>query len=186
MIVPGFHDSHVHPISAGIGLGECDLSELSDIGALTDSIARCADRNPKAPWVRGSGWALPLFARANPSRRLLDSLVPDRPAYFSAADGHSAWVNSRALAAAGITRRTRDHRDGRIERDARGEPSGTLRESATELMSKALPPYSPEERVAALRRGLIEAGRVGITSMYETSASSPSSPRMPSSIAPER
>ena len=170
MILPGFHDSHVHPISGGIGLGECDLSELPDVRSVTDSISRCAARSLKAPWVRGNGWELPVFPGANPSRQLLDSVVPDRPAYFAAADGHSAWVNSRALAAAGIARMTRDPRGGRIERNARGEPTGTLRERAIELMDSALPPYTPEERIAGLRRALGEAARLGITSLYEANA----------------
>ena len=78
----------------------------------------------------GRGWQLPLFPDGNPSKTLLDRLVPDRPALLWAADGHSAWANSRALALAGVTRDTPDPPNGRIERDARGEPSGTLRESA--------------------------------------------------------
>jgi predicted amidohydrolase YtcJ len=172
MILPGFHDSHVHPVSSGIELGECNLSELAPLRALTDSIASCA-RATRGPWVRGAGWALPLFPAANPSRALLDSLVPDRPAYFTAADGHSAWVNSRALTAAGISRTTPDPPGGRIERDRRGEPSGTLRESAIELAATALPPYSREDHIAGLRRALARAARLGITSMYEASAREP-------------
>jgi predicted amidohydrolase YtcJ len=172
MILPGFHDSHVHPITAGIELGECSLSELAELRDVTDSIARCAAQR-RGQWVRGGGWALPLFPDANPSRQLLDRLVPNQPAYLTAADGHSAWVNSRALAAAGISRATRDPKGGRIERDARGEPSGTLRESAMALMAAVLPPYTREERIAGLRRALAEAAQVGITSMYEASALEP-------------
>jgi predicted amidohydrolase YtcJ len=173
MVLPGFHDSHVHPIESGIDLGECQLADLPGLRAVTDSIRAYAAQHPEAAWIRGSGWALPLFPRANPSRQLLDSLVPDRPALFFAADGHSAWVNSRALAAAGITRETPDPPRGRIERDASGEPSGTLRESAVSLMSKAVPPRTHAEQVAGLRRALAEAARVGITSMYEASAHEP-------------
>jgi predicted amidohydrolase YtcJ len=172
MILPGFHDSHVHPISSGMELGECNLSELTELRAVTDSIARCA-AGTKSGWVRGGGWALPLFPAGNPSRQLLDSLVPGRPAYLTAADGHSAWVNSRALAAAGISRATRDPVGGRIERDARGQPSGTLRESATALMNAALPRRTREERVVGLRRALARAAELGITSMYEASAEEP-------------
>lgn len=170
MVLPGFHDSHVHPIESGIDLGECQLPDVPNRRAITDSIRACAAQHPEAPWVRGAGWGLPLFRNANPSRHLLDSLVPDRPAFLVAADGHSAWANSKALAAAGITRETPDPPRGRIERDASGAPSGTLREAAVGLMSKALPPRTHEEQVAGLRRALAEAARLGITSMYEASA----------------
>jgi predicted amidohydrolase YtcJ len=170
MVLPGFHDSHVHPIESGIDLGECQLAELPDLRAVTDSIRAYAAQHPEATWIRGAGWALPLFPNANPSRHLLDSLVPDRPAFLVAADGHSAWANSKALAAAGITRETPDPPRGRIERDASGAPSGTLREAAVGLMDKALPPRTHEEQVAGLRRALAEAARVGITSMYEANA----------------
>lgn len=170
MVLPGFHDSHVHPIESGIDLGECQLADLPDLRAVTDSIRAYAAQHPEAAWIRGAGWALPLFPKANPSRHLLDSLVPDRPAFLVAADGHSAWANSKALAAAGITRETPDPPRGRIERDASGAPSGTLREAAVGLMSKALPPRTHEEQLTGLRRALAEAARVGITSLYEANA----------------
>jgi predicted amidohydrolase YtcJ len=170
LLLPGFHDSHVHPVSSGIDLGECQLTDLPNLRAVTDAITRYAADHPDAKWIRGSGWALPLFPKANPSRRLLDSLVPDRPALLVAADGHSAWANTKALAAGGVTRATKDPPRGRIERDPSGEPSGTLRESAIGLVSKAIPPYTRDDYVAGLRRALVEAAKFGITSMYEASA----------------
>jgi hypothetical protein len=135
-------------------------------------IGSCAKAHPELKWIRGAGWQLPIFPEANPRRELLDSLVPDRPAFFESADGHSAWVNSRALALAGITRDTKDPPNGRIERDPRtGEPSGTLRESAKSLVEDSLPPYTAEERLAGLRRALVVANRAGLTSLYEAHAS---------------
>jgi predicted amidohydrolase YtcJ len=103
MLLPGFHDSHVHPVTGGVAHLGCQLSDDTTRAAVVEHIARCARDHPDAAWVRGSGWQLPVFPDANPSRALLDSLVPNRPAFFESADGHSAWVNSRALAAAGIT-----------------------------------------------------------------------------------
>ena len=102
----------------------------------------------------GTDGSLPVFPNANPSRALLDSLVPDRPAYVRAADGHSAWVNSRALALAHVTARTRNPPDGRIERDAAGNPSGTLREGAADLVAALLPKTTAEERVEGLERAV--------------------------------
>ncbi len=122
-------------------------------------------------WVEGGGWELPVFPDANPDKARLDALVPDRPALLTSADGHSAWANSRALAAAGITRATPDPRHGRIERDARtGEPSGTLRESAVALVARVAPPPSSTELAEALGSGLAELARYGVVCAHEANA----------------
>ncbi len=170
MVLPGFHDTHVHP-AGGIAMTECNLDGL-DRAAILDSIGRCARNAPDASWIRGRGWELPAFPGGNPRREWLDALVPDRPAHFRAADGHSSWVNSRALALARITRDTPDPANGRIERDPRtGEPSGTLRESAMDLVSRHLPPYTPEERRQGLLRALALANSLGITTLHDASTS---------------
>lgn len=172
MVLPGFHDSHVHPVSSGIELGECNLNEAETEAAILETIGRYAQENPSTPWIRGAGWQLPLFPDAGPSKSLLDKIVPNRPVFLSAADGHSAWVNSRALELAGITAKTSDPPRGRIERDPQtGEPTGTLREAATELVSKHLPAYTAEDYIQGLRRGLEMANRAGITSLQEANAS---------------
>ena len=118
-----------------------------------------------------AGWQLPVFPDGNPRREWLDTVVPDRPVYLSAADGHSAWVNSKALELAGVTRDTKDPVNGRIERDpATGEPSGTLRESAADLVARHLPPRTQAEIQAGIRRALAMANALGITSVHEASA----------------
>lgn len=170
MVLPGFNDSHSHPLSAGLELGECNLYDATTVAEIEGLIRACAVANPALPWIRGNGWALPVFLDANPTRQLLDRLVPNRPAFFYAADGHSAWVNSRAFLLAGVTKETRDPPNGRIERDARGEPNGTLREGAIGVVAKHLPPYTPEMRIGAARRGLAEANKFGITSITDADA----------------
>jgi predicted amidohydrolase YtcJ len=172
MLLPAFHDSHVHPVTAGVRLGECALDDLTTPAQVADSIAKCAKAHPNEPWFLGHGWQLPVFPHANPGRALLDSLVPDRPAYVRAADGHSAWVNSRALALAHIAAYTRDPVNGRIERDAAGNPSGTLREEAAELVSALLPKVTAEQRVAGLERAVRLASSFGIVGLQEASADS--------------
>ncbi|MFN0182107.1 MAG: amidohydrolase [Gemmatimonadales bacterium] len=168
MILPGFVDTHVHP-RGGLSLTECQFDNLTSAAAIVDSVARCAANAPNAAWIRGRGWALPVFPGGNPHRRLLDAVVPDRPVYLSAADGHSAWVNSKALALAGITRTTADPPKGRIERDAAGEPTGTLRETAMNLFDRLLPPPSMAERKAGLIRALRLANEFGIVSLHDAS-----------------
>lgn len=170
MLLPGFHDSHVHPVSGGIEALECDLHGLDSVDAVLGAIRAYAAKHPEAKWIRGGGWDLPLFPNGNPSKTLLDSVVPGRPALLAASDGHSAWANSRALAIAGITRATQDPAHGRIERDVSGEPSGTLREDAVELVARHLPKYTAREREDGLRKGLGVANGFGLTSLQEASA----------------
>ena len=171
MVLPGFHDAHVHLLVGGVELGECALFTLATPAAIADSIEACVAARPDATWARGAGWELTAFPGANPSKELLDRIVGDRPAIFDAADGHSAWANSKALVLAGITRDTPDPPDGRIERDPRsGEPSGTLRESAMALVSDLLPERTDAELAAGLDRAQRLANRAGITSAFEALA----------------
>jgi predicted amidohydrolase YtcJ len=171
MVLPGFVDSHAHPYSGTERL-ECDLSGDSTVAQLHDSIRRCAVARPRAAWLRGTGWQLPVFPDANPLRQQLDSLVSDRPAFLVAADGHSAWVNSAALGRAGITAATPDPANGRIERDERGNPSGTLRESAMDLVARLIPPYTAEDHVRGFQAAFAEAVGFGITAMVDADADS--------------
>jgi predicted amidohydrolase YtcJ len=171
MLLPGFQDTHAHPLSGGLEMGECNLYDAETPEQIEGAIRAFATSHPDLAWIRGNGWQLPVFPDAHPRKELLDRAVPDRPAFFYAADGHSAWVNSKALALAGVTRATRDPPHGRIERDpATGEPTGTLRESAMGLVAAHLPSYSLEDRVGAVRRALAEANRVGITSITDADA----------------
>jgi predicted amidohydrolase YtcJ len=171
MVLPGFHDAHVHPVTSGIELGQCNLSGLPTQDAVLKAILDCV---PDGEWIVGGGWDLTLFPEGNPQSTTLDAVVPDRPVYLSSADVHSAWVNSRALELAGISAATPDPPNGRIERDPNTKkPSGTLRESATALVSRHLPPLALNDYVEGLRRGLAVANRFGITSLVETTGTSP-------------
>jgi len=170
MVLPAFQDSHIHLVSGGIDLGQCILNDLKSRDEVYARIREYAARNPGKDWIVGRGWELPLFPAANPSKEDLDRLVPDRPALMTAADGHSAWVNSRALAVAGITRATPDPKDGRIERDPRtGEPSGTLREGAADLVERHIPEPTAEDYLEGLRKGMALANRFGITAIIDAS-----------------
>ncbi len=171
MLLPGFVDAHVHPISGGLELLQCDLHDLASVDALLAKVRQCADAQRDAPWVVGGGWELPLFPGSGPDRRLLDPIVADRPVALAASDGHSLWVNSKALALAGITGATPDPPSGRIERDREtGEPSGTLRESATALVWDRIPRPSAAELAAALALAAELAHRFGITTWVDAAA----------------
>jgi len=170
-VLPGFHDTHVHPVSGGLELGDCDLNPAETRTDVIAIVTECEARSPEGAWVRGGGWQLPLFPGGAPTRALLDSLVGDRPAYLTSADAHSAWVNTRALEAAGVTAATRDPPpDGIIVRLPDNSPQGTLRESAMTLVGRLVPAYTPAEVRAGLRRGLEMAASFGITTLHEANA----------------
>jgi predicted amidohydrolase YtcJ len=165
MILPGFQDAHIHPVMSGVEINQCDLSTAADRDGLFAVIRDCAARQ-EGEWLLGSGWALPIFPDANPRAEWLEELAPGRPAYLVAADGHSAWVSRAALERAGIDAATADPPRGRIERDpGSGEPTGTLRESATDLVGAHIPDASIEERLRGLERAqesLLAAGVVAV------------------------
>jgi hypothetical protein len=162
----------VHPISAGLEIARCSLPSTLDVAAIEARIRECAaTREESTAWFLGGGWELTAFPAGNPRAERLDALVPDRPALLWSADGHSAWANTRALRDAGITADTADPPTGRIERDARtGQPSGTLRESAIDLVARAAPPATPDEVRSAATLGLRALARVGVVCAHEANA----------------
>jgi predicted amidohydrolase YtcJ len=171
LVTPGFIDSHAHP-NSGVELNACDLTNDSTPDGVLATVRTCAQADPNVRWIRGTGWQLPVFREGSPTASMLDEAVADRPAYLTAADGHSAWVNSRAIELAGLTSTTPDPVDGRIERDGRGTPSGTLRESAMLLVSRLLPPFTREENIAAFTAALEMASSFGITALTDANADS--------------
>ena len=168
MVLPGFHDSHVHPIGAGMSLALCDLSAMDTVDAIVAKVKQCRDEQTGSDWIVGSGWDLSLFPEANPKKDVLDAVSAERPIVLAGADGHSTWVNSKALMAAHIDKATPNPPKGVIERDPKtGEPSGVLRESAQGLVRAVVPPPSPAAREAGLQRALAVLNGFGITSFID-------------------
>lgn len=167
-VLPGFNDSHAHLISGGLSLDHVSLAEAQTIDDIKDTIRVWSEAHPEREWITGRGWYYQPFNGAMPTRQLLDALVPDRPAYLIAYDGHTGWANTMALKAAGITRRTKSPANGTIVKDPRtGEPSGALKEAAMALMAAAAPKPTDEDRLAAIRAAMDEAHRFGITSVQD-------------------
>jgi hypothetical protein len=164
-VLPGFNDSHLHLLSGGLALDQVSLQDASSLDEVKETLKAWADANPGHAWIRGRGWMYAPFPNGLPTRQLLDQLVPDRPAYLVSYDGHTGWANTAALEAAGISRGTANPANGVIVKDARGEPTGALKEAAMALMSQALPVPTRDEKLSALRAAMVEANRVGITSV---------------------
>jgi predicted amidohydrolase YtcJ len=149
-LLPGFIDAHAHPVFAGRQLRECDLRQATNAAGYLELIAAYARAHPDQEWITGGGWSMDAFPGGRPDRQTLDAVVSDRPVYLPNRDGHGAWVNTRALELAGISTATPDPADGRIERDASGQPMGTLQEGATTLVSRLLPGVSESDWYEAL------------------------------------
>ncbi|MBO0777037.1 MAG: amidohydrolase, partial [Actinobacteria bacterium] len=126
-----------------------------------------ARQQPDAGWITGGGWSMDVFPGGMPRKDDLDQVVSDRPVFLANRDHHAAWANSRALAMAGIGARTPDPADGRIERDASGEPTGTLQEGAMNLVARLVPPPTLEEQVAGILEGQRYLHALGVTSWQE-------------------
>lgn len=166
-LLPGFQDAHVHALYGGLMARGCNLHELSNQDAYLGAVAAHAARHPEREWLTGDGWRYAPFPGGVPRRELLDRVVPDRPVFLTAYDGHSAWVNTRALEVAGVTAETADPPYGRIERDPDGTPAGLLSEAAQGLVQLLIPEPTPAELVEALLLGQRHLHELGITAWQD-------------------
>jgi predicted amidohydrolase YtcJ len=168
-VVPGFNDSHVHFLSGSLSLTELDLGGATTLEEVQRRIRDFAAKNPSVAWIRGRGWNYGAFPGGQPTRAQLDAALPDRPATLVCFDGHSSWVNSKALEAAAITKATADPANGVISRTPAGEPDGLLKESAQQLVRTVMPPITRDEQRKALRAGIARAHQFGVTSVQNAS-----------------
>ncbi|MEU0430764.1 amidohydrolase [Streptomyces sp. NPDC006290] len=167
LLLPGFQDAHVHPVPAGLELTQCDLTGAKTAKDTVAAVRAYADAHPEREWITGGGWSMEAFAGGTPTKELLDAVVPDRPVYLPNRDHHGAWVNSRALELAGVTRDTPDPADGRFERDASGEPTGMLQEGAMQWVGRLTPAATPADRLAALLHAQRHLHALGITAWQD-------------------
>jgi len=167
MLLPGFQDAHAHPVWGGLDMLRCDLAEYATAAEYLDAIGRFTASHPEDAWILGGGWQMSAFPGGTPTAAALDAATGDRPAFFPNRDGHGAWVNTAALRLAGIDRDTPDPADGRIERDAAGEPSGTLHEGAMGLVNRLLPEEPLERLTEALLVGQRYLHSYGITAWQD-------------------
>ena len=163
LVIPGFQDAHAHPAQGGMERRRCDLSVHSTREDYLAAIRRYADDHPEVEWITGAGWTLDAFPGGSPRREDLDAIAPGRPVLLTNRDHHGAWANSRALELAGLDSGTPDPRDGRIDRDADGAPSGMLHEGAMALVARLIPDPSHAEQVTALLEAQAYLHSLGIT-----------------------
>ncbi len=166
MALPGFHDAHVHPTMGGYALLGCALDNESTVADIISKVTACANEKEDG-WLEGHAFDLALFGQDGPNKNLLDKIDTKRPIILWASDGHNAWANSRALDLAGISAQTMDPPLGVIERNPDGEPSGTLRETAQEMIRAVIPAPTLESNIKALNAGIRHLNTLGITSFID-------------------
>jgi len=171
-VVPGFNDCHCHILAYGLDLSAADLSpeRAPDIPALIAQLRRWAEEHPECEWITGSFYDQNrMMERRHPTRHDLDRVSTEKPVFIEHTSKHGGVANSVALRIAGITRETPDPPGGTIERDAQGEPTGVLLESAVDLVTKHQPPLSHARRVRAVHLAAQAMAEKGITSAADAS-----------------
>ncbi len=169
MLLPGFVESHIHTTLA-LFAGGADLQSDS-VDEVLGRLKTWADAHPEAKVIQGFGWRYPLFPTTGPTKEALDKLFPDKPVLLIAIDVHSAWVNSKALAMAGVNAKTPDPAPGvsYFQRDLKtNEPTGWVVETLAEqqILAKLNPP-TPEAVMAAAGESLQKFAAAGITAAFD-------------------
>ncbi len=167
--VPGIHDMHVHGLFAGLEQTQCGFPQAAAPEAIRDRVAVCVKAAQPGDWVAGGNWVAAVFKPGEQTKAFLDAVSPNNPVILSDESHHSIWVNSLALEAAGINRDTLNPPGGIIERDASGEATGLLRETATNLVESIIPRPSEAARRAALELSTGQMLSFGITTFLDAS-----------------
>lgn len=169
VVLPGFHDAHLHLTQHGLELSRLDLSTTRSVAEGVARLGERARETPAGAWVLASGFALQRWGAATlgaDALALLDEATGDRPVLARSQDHHSAWVNSAALLRAGVGTHSSDPASGTIVRDEHGAPTGLLLERAQELVSVCVPaPGGPVIR-AALAAAAADLARRGVTTVH--------------------
>lgn len=166
MLVPGFHDAHVHFIEGGSRLASVQLRDARTPAEFIARIKAFAATVPRGAWITGGDWDHERWGGELPTRGWIDSVTPETPVWVNRLDGHMSLANGAALRAAGVGRGTGAVPGGTIVRDASGEPTGILKDNASALVDVHVPPASTAESDRALAAAMRYVAAQGVTSVH--------------------
>jgi predicted amidohydrolase YtcJ len=166
VIIPGLTDAHIHLEQYALGLQKVDC-ETSTRAECLERVAERARSIPEGTWVLGHGWNQNGWEQGFGTAADLDAVAPGHPVYLTAKSLHAGWANTAALRLAKIGAATPDPPDGRLGRDARGEPNGILFETAMELVANAIPEPSVEQVAQSIQGALPVLWRMGLTGVHD-------------------
>jgi predicted amidohydrolase YtcJ len=170
LVLPGLIDSHFHLLEGARGLRDAQLGDAASIEDVQRTVRAFAAAHPDRDWVTGRGWRYGVFPPgAAPHRSPLDAIVPDRPCYLIAFDGHTAWANTVALERAGLLLGPADSPAyGGVVMGDDGTATGELREPpAMDPVRRLIPPPTPDEDAALVGQALAMCASFGITSVHD-------------------
>ena len=163
-LAPAPGDGHAHPVLGALESAGPKVRAASDVQGILDAVAEWKAANPSATWIVGGSYDATFAPGGSFDARWLDEATGDTPTILRAWDYHTAWVNTAALKAGGITADTPDPELGRIVRREDGTPLGTLQEAAANnFLAEVAPPFSLEQRVNAIEQATREYAELGMT-----------------------
>jgi predicted amidohydrolase YtcJ len=167
-MLPGLIDAHGHVLGLGQERMQADLRGVASLTEALDRVRTFAAANPDQRWVIGRGWNQVLWRENRfPTARDIDGVIADRPVVLTRIDGHAIWANSAAMKIAGVTSATKDPDGGQIVRDAAGQPTGVLVDTAAALVERHIPQPSDAEVKRALGAAMHELARLGLTGVHD-------------------
>ena len=167
-IVPGLADAHGHLLELGFSLRVVDLTGTKSYDEVIARVVARAKTTAPGAWIQGHGWDQNRWGDTRfPTQEALSRAIPDHPVVLERVDGHALLANARAMAAAGITRATKDPAGGRIVRLPDGSPSGVFVDNAQSLIERVVPRPTRDEVKSALIAGAADANRWGLVSVHD-------------------
>ncbi|MBT2715861.1 amidohydrolase [Bacillus sp. ISL-57] len=168
LIMPGFHDFHLHIMFSALSLTSINLFEARSAQEVAEKVLEFSKECPGEEWIIGMQWDAGYWhEKQEPHYRILDAVIPDRPVVLFHAEGHYTWVNSKAMELAGVTEEIRDPDFGRYERDKNGLLTGILYEEAQQIVLKEALRLTQNKKETILKEFLRLLSQYGVTSVND-------------------
>lgn len=167
-MLPGLIDGHAHFMGLGFNLLKVDVRGEKSATATAKKVAQYSKDNPELTWLIGRGWNQVLWpGKAFPTAKDLDEYIADKPVVLTRVDGHAVWLNSKAMALAGIDKQSVSPDGGEIVKDKDGEPTGVLIDNAEQLVWSKVPKESEQQWQLAFDKVNKHLLGLGITSVHD-------------------